>query len=213
MSKIQLDEYFFEIKDIGNISNVKINNIPSNVKKYNISFFEKTYTKLKIPYESLTAYTILPNEHYHSEKEKLNLLKKYNIVPVIINYDDEKLKLFLSDCGDILNKDNIPSDWKNQMINILNILKSENIFHNDMHPDNFAVKNNKIYLIDFGCSTFDKPRFPGFNCTISMVHKSKTLLELFEKILDTTNDIHMRHFAEFSAWINKDCRKNLRMFN
>ena len=48
-----------------------------------------------------------------------------------------------------LNKDNKPSDYKEQLINIHNTIKNVNMFHNDYRTNHFFVNNGKIYLIDW----------------------------------------------------------------
>lgn len=56
----------------------------------------------------------------------------------------------IEDCGDRLNVDNLPSDWKTQLSEILRELKSAMILHRDIKPDNLMVKDGVIKLIDFG---------------------------------------------------------------
>lgn len=60
--------------------------------------------------------------------------------------------LILTDCGEPLTAENLPADWRDQMMNILKLLKSANVMHRDIRPDNFTVKDGRIYLIDFGWS-------------------------------------------------------------
>ena len=44
----------------------------------------------------------------------------------------------------------IPKKYQQEIINIVDKLDNINIFHGDPNPANFMIKNNKLYLIDYG---------------------------------------------------------------
>lgn len=44
----------------------------------------------------------------------------------------------------------IPKKYQQEIINIVDRLDTINIFHGDPNPANFMIKNNKLYLIDYG---------------------------------------------------------------
>jgi len=100
-------------------------------------------------------------------KNKLNALKKsiiiikklekYSFVPKLLYHDDNTLKQEFA--GDIVNiRYNLPHDWKEQLDYIRDCLVEERIIIPDLdiwniNPviiNNLCVKNNKLYLIDFG---------------------------------------------------------------
>jgi len=56
----------------------------------------------------------------------------------------------LEDCGDVLTVDNMPIDWKEQLVSISLELKANGVQHRDIKPDNLMVKDGVIKLIDFG---------------------------------------------------------------
>ena len=70
----------------------------------------------------------------------------------------KKKIIYMSNCGKTifeLNKNkklNIPKNWKEQINSINEALTKENIYNNDICHTNVCIDNNKIYLIDFGCT-------------------------------------------------------------
>lgn len=67
--------------------------------------------------------------------------------PKVYCYKDGQLEM--EHCGEPL-EGNIPTDWNEQLSEILSDLKTNNILHRDIRLDNLTVKNGLIYLIDFG---------------------------------------------------------------
>lgn len=66
--------------------------------------------------------------------------------------------LDIEDCGESLTVNNLPINWKDQLIEIVTILDQKGIVHRDIRLDNLMVKNGTIMLIDFGWATFkDSP--------------------------------------------------------
>lgn len=54
---------------------------------------------------------------------------------------------------DEIRKDNdLKEEWQREMIRILSCLDRLKIFHGDISPLNFMIKNGKLYVIDFGMS-------------------------------------------------------------
>lgn len=61
--------------------------------------------------------------------------------------------------GEPISKKNLPSDWKVQIKNISSELNKLSIIHRDIKKENILVKNNKIFLIDFGWSVFRNEQY------------------------------------------------------
>lgn len=85
----------------------------------------------------------------------------------------------MSFCGEVLKENQNISEWRSQLREILNILEKENIYHNDMHRENFVVENNKLFLIDFGCATINKEDYPFKNIKSSALEANIRLSDLW----------------------------------
>lgn len=96
--------------------------------------------------DSFLAYSLIDNE------ERI-LSKAISIhFPKVISKNDGELSI--EDCGESLTEDNLPKDWKNQLVKILIELKVNNIQHRDIKPDNLMIKDGVIKLIDFGWAKY-----------------------------------------------------------
>ena len=124
------------------------------------------------------------------EIDALLLLSDCNHFPKLLSYDDNTNIIYISYCGTPLSSENIPNDWNNQLITIINNLKDKNMYHNDMmcrmnpkNGGNFCVLNNILYLIDFGWASRNNPDFPNQNITLENINDNKEYnkMLLYEK--------------------------------
>lgn len=170
------------------------------VKKYNRSFGDFNY-------DTKSPYVVDSYEHYCNEINFLPLLEKYNLTPKLIDFNNDTL--ILSNCGEVINAENIPNNWKDQILNIYNMLSCENIYHNDFTISNITVLDNKLYLIDFGWSSRNKPQYPYFNLTKDIINNSNSIYEVFEKILNRSVNNRILNLNSFNRYINNDCRLSI----
>jgi RIO-like serine/threonine protein kinase len=78
----------------------------------------------------------------------LNHLKDTGFVPKILSTTANSITMEY--IGPSLNKTNLPKNAESQLLQILLTLNEYACFYNDWKPENILVKDNKLYLIDFG---------------------------------------------------------------
>lgn len=99
------------------------------------------------------AYGLIENE-----KRILTHLNNLHF-PKVYDLDGE---MAVEDCGELLTTDNLPQDWKSQLVQIVFELREAGVQHRDIKPDNLCAKDGVIKLIDFGWSRLftDAPDSP-----------------------------------------------------
>jgi len=189
----QLLEYFNQSDEIDSGG--------AEVHNYNLEIYRKTYNMYEEQeYDERSPFRVNNKVHYNNEKESLKLLEEYDISPKII--DSNENSLLLSDCGERIDNENLPDDWKEQLITIHEILEYENIYHNDIKPDNFSVKDKKIYLIDYGWASEGMPGYPYFNLNLKIINDSKSFNELFHNIYNKSSKIILQGSLDLNDGIN-----------
>lgn len=96
-------------------------------------------------------------QYYNVFEREVFWLKRFkdlDFIPNLISTNDDKKIIATEFVGDKITNLNIPNDFEKQLDNINKKIKEYNCQHNDINDDNFLIKNGKIYLIDFGWSTF-----------------------------------------------------------
>lgn len=93
---------------------------------------------------SFKGYDLINNE-----KRILSVISSIHF-PKLIGASEDTIEI--ENCGVPLTVDNLPKDWKEQLVLIVMALKADNVTHRDIKPDNLMVKDGTIKLIDFGWS-------------------------------------------------------------
>ena len=190
----------FKILEFFNQSDV-IDSGGAEVHNYKLEVYRKTYDMYKEKdYDERSPFVVNNKIHYNNEKECLTILEEYDISPTIMDSNDNSL--LLSDCGERIDNENLPDDWKEQLITIHGILEYENIYHNDIKPDNFTVKDKKIYLIDYGWASKGIPGYPFFNLNLKIINDSKSFNELFHNIYNKSLKIILESSLDVNNGIN-----------
>lgn len=113
-------------------------------------------------YKSIIKGQILIKKHikdiykqeYYNEISCLKELQNCKHFPTLINYDNDKLIIYISYCGQRLYPQNRPNNWKDQINTIIKTIIDKNIIYSDIKIEHLRVYNdNTIRLIDFGRST------------------------------------------------------------
>lgn len=111
--------------------------------------------KIRKKQTSYTGYNLIDNEYrILSEIDGVHFPK--------VEKDGEEI--VIEDCGDRINVDNLPTDWKQQLVKICHDLKGLDIVHRDIKPDNLMVKDDVVKLIDFGWAKYKDEKDNPPNC-------------------------------------------------
>ena len=122
------------------------------------------------------------NQFYNEVISLLRLYKEPHF-PLLLSVNPKEKSLLLNYCGEPLNKDNVPFDWKKQLNDIIDCLTKHNIYNNDMWLNNFLVNKNTLYLIDFGWATLNKEYYPFMNIVKNDINKFNNFLELLDLVI------------------------------
>ena len=113
------------------------------------------------PYKHVRK-TLKPNKQKYKnlvskEVEALKKLHTTKISPKLVDFGDTWI--LMTYVGERTTRKNLPMNWREQVENILKILKKFNISHNDIQHEEILVMNNKLYLIDFQHWTSTRQEF------------------------------------------------------
>lgn len=182
------------------------------VTRHDLKIFKKTYNRYpkhnQDNYDNQKFSNVVDKHHFENELKILKLLEDHSISPRVI--DSEEQILYLSDCGQELCNENLPDNWKEQILNIYQVLKSNFLYHNDIKCDNFTVRDNKIYLIDFGWSSFYKPEYPYWNLTEKIINESETIQEMFHQVFNLSMKTMGEIFIRNNNQINYKLRYHMK---
>jgi tRNA A-37 threonylcarbamoyl transferase component Bud32 len=87
---------------------------------------------------------------FNRELKWMDVLKDFDRVPTLRGALHKEMTVIMDYMGEPLTKENVPSDWREQVQYILQRLKEYGCAHNDIKPADLLVLDGKINLIDFG---------------------------------------------------------------
>ena len=105
------------------------------------------------------VYTNNAINRMKKETDVLSLLQNYPYFPKIIFIDYDNSSLYMSYVGIKLRgikKQFLPSNSMQQVYDIVQILKDNNIFHHDLALSHLMLHNNIIHLVDFEKACINK---------------------------------------------------------
>lgn len=85
------------------------------------------------------------------ERDWLERLRQSGAVPALIRASADCI--ITSYVGEPVRRYNLPGDWHDQAERLLAALASARCSHNDIKCDNLAVRDGRLYLLDFGWAT------------------------------------------------------------
>ena len=92
----------------------------------------------------------IKNIYFNMEIDALNILVgEYHFTNTVVVDRDRRI-IYMDYLGKVLGKSNCPNNWKEQVEEILNILKEKNLYISDFQRNNICISGNQIKLIDFG---------------------------------------------------------------
>lgn len=89
-----------------------------------------------------TGYKLTDNE-----ERILNLLSGSHF-PALVFREGDNLRI--EHCGEPLGSNNLPENWKEQLVDIIRDLEKCGVVHRDIRLDNLMIKDGVIKLLDFG---------------------------------------------------------------
>jgi predicted Ser/Thr protein kinase len=168
----------FKILPLISSIKIKINDIQvifhrKNINNGNTSLY---FIDLNYKYFMKIPYMYIENDLLKREIFILKKLNQYDYFPKIVFYNN--ILLITEYIGDIIKKETIPNDILFQINDINNILSKEKIIHSDIKQSEMLIKENKLYIVDFGWSKFNNK----WSCDNNFCNKTKPNL-------DNTTDI------------------------
>ena len=173
-----------KVKNPGANSNIKFLKIDKNTQKFINNKIDISIDNIivKKSYLNLTRKDCIGLSQMEREINSLLILYKKKHFPVILAINREKKYIIMSYCGLPLENNNIPINWKDQMLEIIKTMKTCNISNNDVHRGNLLLNNNLITLVDFGWST-NKIDYPYVNITKDDINSYENFNALLDKVI------------------------------
>lgn len=174
--KLEQVKYISKIKDLPNSIKLNILSKLVSIKEFNA---EHNYSKKVVLLEGfivrkVVEQTSFGNFLFHNEIRSLNKLLPYPNFPKLIAFDPDRLLIYMSYCGEMINNCNLPIDWRQQLVLIKNNLIKADVNSNDMLLRNTCILDNKIHIIDFGLDTIFRK---NVDYSISKLARELLLLE------------------------------------
>lgn len=163
----------------------------------------KTYEGPLLEWPLISAWAQDPHLAFVRETKALGALAATNShhmfpFPHILCVTSDQSAVIMTDCGKPLSEawDLAPKqarDWRKQLLDILDCMRTTKVYHNDVHPGNVTVdRDGRLKLIDFAWATFDAPNFPEMNMTPDDILQAETLPQVFDFIFERA----VKHFDE-----------------
>jgi len=122
-----------------------------------------------------------PKENFENELHALMLLHGHKGFPQLLYYNRADMVIFMSYCGETLTSTNVPPDWRDQLLDIYEVLKKYQIYSNDVYIGNFCVLDGNLNFIDFGFAKHHID-FCFRNLSKKDILKAKSIFEVLSSV-------------------------------
>lgn len=97
-----------------------------------------------------------------NEKRILSKVNSRHFPKIATEVEETEELVVMEDCGNPIALENLPPDWKVQLVQIILDLRKAGVEHRDITPNNLMIKDGIIKLIDFGWARLvdDEPDDP-----------------------------------------------------
>jgi predicted Ser/Thr protein kinase len=121
-------------------------------KSSNVTTRDKAVFVKKVIHDKYKKYDFVNREVHWLKK-----LELFDRTPKIISFNSNSM--IMTYMGNPIQKNTIPTDWKEQIKYIVDSLKSFIVSHNDIQSEEILVLGKKINLIDFQHATNTREEF------------------------------------------------------
>jgi len=96
------------------------------------------------------------DKHWKKEIHALKTLKGKKHFPQLIDVNEKLKIIWMTNCGEKITKDNVPTNWEKQCDTIDGSMHTTKLFHCDLMLKNITVKDGIIYIVDWGLWSDEK---------------------------------------------------------
>jgi hypothetical protein len=114
---------------------------------------------------------------YLREKEFVKKLKKFKIAPKLFRYSDKRQELHFIAYDDV-HPNNIPEDFRDQILRIKDLMKKKHILYKDLNIKRIKIYNGHIVLDDWHQANYVKSRIYRAACRSQLVQIQNMILQL-----------------------------------
>ena len=97
----------------------------------------------------------ISDTYFNLECRAIQMLQNKKHFTQFVQIDKTKRIIYMDYLGKTLCKQNCPQNWKEQVEEILEILKELDLYISDFQRNNICISGNQINLIDFGIVQFN----------------------------------------------------------
>jgi tRNA A-37 threonylcarbamoyl transferase component Bud32 len=110
--------------------------------------------------------------YFDMECRAIQMLQNKNHFTKFVEIDKTNRIIYMDYLGKTLCKQNCPQNWKEQVEEILEILKGLDLYISDFQRNNICISGNQINLIDFGIVNFNRFNYQYLKSCLTFVFEN-----------------------------------------